>query len=100
MIANSLIFAHNSTDGRNSFATMDLLLHFLKDALEGKAKLISELKWGDEVSRLPPPGAFIPALAETGSPPDLSEALAPPKSEAKEPEVAPPPTLVCGTIPT
>ncbi|KII84544.1 hypothetical protein PLICRDRAFT_57529 [Plicaturopsis crispa FD-325 SS-3] len=65
----SLIASHNNIDGRNGFAILDLFLEFLTAVIEKKAKAVADLKWGDEVKRLPPPGAFIKTLVETGKPP-------------------------------
>ncbi|KAH8115367.1 hypothetical protein DFH11DRAFT_1726222 [Phellopilus nigrolimitatus] len=88
----SIIFSHNSTDGRNSFAMMDLFLGFLAAELEERATPVSAIEWGTEVVRLAPPGSFAMSLAEKGVPPDLTtEATASKDSEdAKDKSTSPP----------
>ncbi|KAI5118789.1 hypothetical protein M0805_005018 [Coniferiporia weirii] len=85
----SIIFSHSSIDGRNSFAIMDLFLSFLTAVLDGTASPTSSLEWGTEVPRLPPPGPFVMALAESGAPPSL-ELPTPPAGKAAAPAPAPP----------
>lgn len=76
-----MVFSHNSIDGRNAFAMLDLFFRFMRAELEGTAELVSSIEWGPEVVRLPPPGAFTVALAENGSPPNIA---------SPKPEVLPP----------
>ncbi|KAH8115365.1 hypothetical protein DFH11DRAFT_102097 [Phellopilus nigrolimitatus] len=68
----SIVISHNSTDGRNAFALMDLFLEFLTAVLENRATPVSDIEWGAEIVRLAPPGPFTKSLAEKGVPPDLT----------------------------
>ncbi|KII91184.1 hypothetical protein PLICRDRAFT_37883, partial [Plicaturopsis crispa FD-325 SS-3] len=65
-------------DGRSGFAVLDLFLEYLTAVIEGKAKNVADLRWGDEVKRLAPPSAFIPTLVETGAPPSFESLNSPP----------------------
>ena len=68
---------------------LDLLYELLVEALENKAKPISELKWGEEISRLPVPGPFVPALLKTGQPPELPAVTPPAPPKPSEDGAAP-----------
>ncbi|KAH8113325.1 hypothetical protein DFH11DRAFT_1545019 [Phellopilus nigrolimitatus] len=70
-----LLITHNSIDGRGAFALMELLFEFLTSVIEKRAQPTSEIKWGEEVARLTPPGPLILLLTGTGLPPDFPEAL-------------------------
>lgn len=80
----SLIFSHNSIDGRNSFAMTELFLEFLKREMEGGARPNETSDWGSEVIRLQNPASFIASIAESGQPPDITL----PSSKPKEGEDA------------
>ncbi|KAH8823438.1 hypothetical protein DL96DRAFT_1713848 [Flagelloscypha sp. PMI_526] len=60
----SVVFIHNSIDGRNGFAVLDELLSKLVPILEGTGKPVAELSWGEETSRLSPAGAILIAQAD------------------------------------
>lgn len=79
----SIVFAHNSIDGRNAFIMLDSFLSFLSAKIAGILPPSDAISWGSETVRLPPPGAFIPSLAESGVPPSLD---APPAVLAAAPE--------------
>ncbi|KAI3607000.1 hypothetical protein WG66_007926 [Moniliophthora roreri] len=59
----SIVFNHNSNDGRSGFGVLDELLTKLVPILEGSAKPVSELPWGEETKRLPPASNVINAQA-------------------------------------
>ncbi|KAL0581971.1 hypothetical protein V5O48_000029 [Marasmius crinis-equi] len=59
----SVVFNHNSNDGRSGFGVLNELLTKLVPALEGSAKPVSELPWGKEVNRLPTASNVINAKA-------------------------------------
>lgn len=91
----SLVFAHNCIDGRNTFAMLDKFLNLLSAEIAGTLPSSDVGQWGEETARLPPPGAFIPFLAESGTPPSLE---APPPTPAPEPSAsgeAPSPPVCC-----
>ncbi|KAL5525434.1 hypothetical protein ACEPAF_9304 [Sanghuangporus sanghuang] len=82
----SLVFSHNSIDGRNSFAILDLFLGFLDRELQ-KDPAVSTIDWGNEISRLPPPGAFVPALAKDGYPLEISSPVVRSENGSEEPKI-------------
>lgn len=73
---------------------LDLLLELLVSVLENKARPVSELQWGEEVSRLAAPGPFIPAILENGQPPELPSISPPAPPKAPEDGSEAPPAMV------
>lgn len=73
---------------------LDLLLELLVSVLENKARPLSELQWGEEVSRLAAPGPFIPAILKNGRPPDLPSISPPAQPKAPEDGSEAPPAMV------
>ncbi|KAL5479106.1 hypothetical protein ACEPAI_2394 [Sanghuangporus weigelae] len=82
----SLVFSHNSIDGRNSFAILDLFLGFLDRELQ-KDSAVSTIDWGNEILRLPPPSASVPTLAKDGYSPEISHAVARSQNAVEEPTI-------------
>ncbi|KAG7095968.1 hypothetical protein E1B28_006652 [Marasmius oreades] len=60
----SVVFNHNSIDGRSGFGILNELLGKLVPILEGSTTLISELPWGEETKRLPPASKVINTKAK------------------------------------
>lgn len=73
---NSVVINHNTIDGRNVFALMDLFFSYLVKELQNTVDPALDHSWGDEVVRLPPHGSFVKTIMETGSAPNMDEARA------------------------
>ncbi|KAG7089984.1 hypothetical protein E1B28_011607 [Marasmius oreades] len=71
----SIVFNHNSIDGRSVFVVLNELLAKLVPILDGSAKPVSELRWGEETKRLPP--AAIAILAKENIYPKKDQAVLP-----------------------
>ncbi|KAF9256312.1 hypothetical protein L218DRAFT_1007489 [Marasmius fiardii PR-910] len=57
----TIVFTHNSNDGRSGFGVLNELLGKLVPILEGSANPVSQLCWGEETRRLPPASNVINA---------------------------------------
>ncbi|KAH8116763.1 hypothetical protein DFH11DRAFT_1823648 [Phellopilus nigrolimitatus] len=79
----SLTAPHNSIDGRGGFALLELFFEFLTSVIEKRAQPTSEIKWGEEVSRLPPPGPLATSFAKTGLPLESPKTPAPTSAEVE-----------------
>ncbi|KAH8116764.1 hypothetical protein DFH11DRAFT_1130831 [Phellopilus nigrolimitatus] len=79
----SLVMPHNSIDGRGTFALLELFFEFLTSVIEKRAQPTSEIKWGEEVSRLPPPGPLATSFAKTGLPLEFPKTPAPTSAEVE-----------------
>lgn len=89
-------FVHNSIDGRNAFAVVDMFLSFPSTKLSGIAEnTFDNFGWGQEVVRLPPPSGFIPSLVESGQPPVVESEEPPSDSAEKDAQVAQQQQIVC-----
>ncbi|EJD05275.1 uncharacterized protein FOMMEDRAFT_18876 [Fomitiporia mediterranea MF3/22] len=51
---------------------LELFLEFLKQELDNESSPSPIFDWGYEVVKLPPPGAFVKTVVESGTPPDIS----------------------------
>ncbi|KAH8116825.1 hypothetical protein DFH11DRAFT_1134109 [Phellopilus nigrolimitatus] len=93
----SLVMPHNSIDGRGAFGLLELFFEFLTSVIEKRAQPTSELKWGEEVARLPPPGPLTISPAEAGLQdlrPDSLKIFASTSSEVKQEATHSPPAIV------
>ncbi|KAG7089981.1 hypothetical protein E1B28_011604 [Marasmius oreades] len=71
----SIVFNHNSIDGRSAFIVLNELLAKLVPILDSSAKPVSELRWGEETQCLPP--AAIAILAKENIYPKRDQPLLP-----------------------
>ncbi|KAK1236659.1 hypothetical protein PQX77_000015 [Marasmius sp. AFHP31] len=74
----SVVFNHNSNDGRSGFGVLNELLDKLVTILEGSPGPVPVFTWGEEVRRLPPASNVINAQAQAlprkdQTPPVLSD---------------------------
>lgn len=68
----SMVIAHATGDGRGIFQLMELFLDYLLDALNVDEDVSEGSVWGNEITRLTPPAAFVSSLVTTGRLPDIS----------------------------
>ena len=78
----SLVFSHNVTDGRNALAVLDLFLGFLDWELRNESES-NNYAWGDEIVRLPPPGALASSIAKTSHSPEITPTVERPNDQEK-----------------
>ena len=83
MCGRSLSAHHTAVDGRSGFMILDKVLEFLRDEIDGRGE---DLRWGEEVCRLPMAPEVIWAVHETGKPEPPAEP-SPMKPLAPEGEV-------------
>ncbi|KAJ8086414.1 hypothetical protein PM082_005237 [Marasmius tenuissimus] len=76
----SVVFNHSSNDGRSGFGVLNELMDKLVPILEGSARPVRELSWGEEVKRLPPASNVINAQAQALPEKDLTPPLLSDKS--------------------
>ena len=79
-----LLACHWAIDARLVLPLLDKFLTYFVAEVEGKSQPLEELKWGDEIKRLPP--ALIEALDEKYRSSDRIESQADP-STAEDPSV-------------